>query len=148
MADPATLERFRAQKTILLTTRRRNGSPVATPVSIAFDDERAVFRTYDKSGKARRLRRDATVEIAPSSFRGKPLGPAIHARARLLSGDEARRARRALARTHPVLHGLLVPLLHRAKRYETQHYELLSREVSSSVTGSAPTDRVRETSSQ
>jgi hypothetical protein len=51
----------------------------------------------------------------------------IGVRARLLSGDDARQARRALARTHPVLQGVLVPLAHRLMRYETMHYELLPR---------------------
>lgn len=129
-----TLEELRAEKTSLLTTHRRDGRPVATPVSIAFAGDRAVFRTYDKSGKARRLRRDPTVEVAPSSFRGRPTGPAIRARARLLSGEEAREAKRALARSQPFLHGLLVPLVHKLKRYETQHYELLA---SGTTTGAA-----------
>jgi len=31
-------------KTILLTTYKRDGTPVATPVSLAFDGERAFFR--------------------------------------------------------------------------------------------------------
>jgi hypothetical protein len=56
--------------------------------------------------------------------RSPQTGPAIHARARLLDGDEARRAGRMLARTHPLLQGLLVPLAHRLMRYQTLHYEL------------------------
>jgi hypothetical protein len=32
-------------KTILLTTYKRDGTPVATPVSLAFDGERAFDRT-------------------------------------------------------------------------------------------------------
>ena len=44
-------------KTILLTTYKRDGTPVATPVSLAFDGERAFFRSYDKAWKTRRLGR-------------------------------------------------------------------------------------------
>ena len=33
----------RDAKTILLTTYKRDGTPVATPVSLAFDGERAFF---------------------------------------------------------------------------------------------------------
>jgi PPOX class probable F420-dependent enzyme len=122
-----TLESFAGEKTILLTSYRRDGRQVATPVSIALEGDRAFFRTFDKSGKAKRLRRNPDVEIAPASFRGKLTGPAVRARTRLLSGDEARLARRALARRHPVLQGLLVPLSHRLMRYETLHYELVAR---------------------
>jgi len=118
------LAAVRTAKTILLTTYKRDGSPVGTPVSVAFDGDRAFFRTYDKAWKARRLRRNPEVEVAPSTFRGTPAGPSLHARATLLDGDQARIAATALARRHRLLQGLLVPLAHRLKRYRTLHYEL------------------------
>src|SRR6266508_437433 len=115
---------FTQVKTILLTSYRRDGTPVATPVSIALAGDRGFFRTWDKAWKARRLRRNPNVEIAPCTLGGRQTGPAIHARARLLTGDEVKQARRALARRHPLLQGLLVPLAHRVMRYRTVHYEL------------------------
>ena len=39
-------------------------------------------------------------------------------------GDEAAHARQLIARKHPVLHGVLVPLAHKLARYETVHLEL------------------------
>jgi uncharacterized protein len=118
------LEPFRDHKTALLTTYRRDGTPVDTPVTIVVNGDRALFRTYDKAWKAKRLRNHPEVEVAPSTVRGKPLGPAIHGRTRLLGEDEAQHARRALARRSPFLQGVLVPLLHRLSRYKTLHYEL------------------------
>jgi PPOX class probable F420-dependent enzyme len=112
------------QRTVLLTTFRRDGTPVGTPVSVAPDGDRVVFRTWDTAGKARRLRRDPQVEVAPSTWSGRPTGPGVRARARLLEGDEARRAARALARKHPLLHGVVVPLTHRLRRNRTLHFEL------------------------
>jgi len=114
----------RAAKTILLTTYKRDGTAVGTPVSIAFDGDRAFFRTYDKAWKAKRLRNSPRVEFAPATLRGKPLGPAVQARAVLLRGEQAQIAARALARSHRVLQGVLVPLAHRLRRYQTMHYEL------------------------
>jgi uncharacterized protein len=111
-------------KTILLTTYKRDGTAVGTPVSIAFNGDRAFFRSYDKAWKTKRLRRDARVRIAPATLRGKPTGPAIQARATLLEGEQARVAARALARRHRVLQGILVPTAHRLMRYHTMHYEL------------------------
>jgi PPOX class probable F420-dependent enzyme len=114
-------------KTVLLTTYRRDGSPVATPVSLATDGEHAYVRTYEKAGKVRRLARNRHVEIAPSTSRGTPTGPAVKAVARRLSGDEARTAAHALARRHPVLQGVLVPFGHRVFRSRfgpTVHYAL------------------------
>jgi PPOX class probable F420-dependent enzyme len=94
-------------KTILLTTYKRDGTPVATPVSVAFDGERAFFRSYDQA------------------LRGKPTGPAIRARATLLDGEQARLAARALGRRHRVLQAILVPTAHRMMGYRTLHYELI-----------------------
>ena len=111
-------------KTILLTTYKRDGTGVPTPVSIAFDDGRAFFRSYHKAWKTKRLRNNPRVEFAPATLRGKHLGPPIQARATLLDGGQARVAAKALARRSRVLQGFLVPVAHRLLRYQTMHYEL------------------------
>ena len=114
----------RNARTILLTTYKRDGTAVPTPVSIAFGDGRAFFRSYDKAWKTKRLRNNPRVEFAPSTLRGKPTGPPVKARATLLEGGQARVAAKALARQHRVLQGFLVPMAHRIRRYHTMHYEL------------------------
>jgi hypothetical protein len=114
-----------ARRTGLLTTYRRDGTPVDTPVTIAVEDGHVFFRTYDRAWKARRLRRNPEVLVRPCTVRGKPRGAAVRARARLLEGEEARCAARAIARRQRVLQGLIVPLGHRLMRYRTLHYELL-----------------------
>lgn len=124
MATPDSISRFARQKTVLLTTYRRDGMPVGTPVHIATDGNHAYFRTYDASWKAKRLRRNPNVEVAPSTVRGKPIGEAIRGHARLLEGEEARRAARTLARKYRLLHRLLIPWSHRLKGWKTLHYEL------------------------
>jgi hypothetical protein len=111
-------------KTILLTTYKRDGTPVPTPVSIAFDDGRAFFRSFDKAWKTKRMRNNPHVEFAASTLRGRPTGPPVRARATLLDGAQARVAAKALARHHRVLQGILVPAAHRLLRYRTMHYEL------------------------
>jgi PPOX class probable F420-dependent enzyme len=117
-------DQFVDQKTVALTTFRKNGTPVPTPVSIVVDGDRAYFRTWHKTGKAKRLRRNPEVEIAPSTFGGKQTGAAMRANARLLSEADAKPVRRALTRKYPLLHGFLVPFGHRLMRYQTLHYEL------------------------
>lgn len=114
-------------KTGLLTTYRRDLTPVSTPVSIVVDGSRVLFRTWDTSGKYRRIRSTARVSVAPSTFRGKPLGPDIEAVANVLDGAAAVDASRALARRHRVLHGLLIPLAHRLRRFRTVHLEVTLR---------------------
>lgn len=118
------LSAVRSAKTILLTTYRRDGTPVETPVSIAFEGGRAFFRSYDKAWKTKRLRNNPQVEIAAATLRGKRTGPAVPARATLLEGAQARVAARALARQHRMLQAVLVPVTHRLMRYRTMHYEL------------------------
>jgi PPOX class probable F420-dependent enzyme len=90
MVAPA-LEPFVRQWAVLLTTYRRDGRPVGAPVSIAVDEDRAFVRTWDTSGKFKRIRNNPEVEVAPSTVLGRATGPAIHARARVLEGDESAR---------------------------------------------------------
>jgi uncharacterized protein len=118
------LASIKGAKTILLTTYKRDGTAVGTPVSIAFVGDRAFFRSYHKAWKTKRLRNNPRVEVAPSTLLGKPTGQLIHARATLLDGEQARLAAKALARRHPLLQAILVPVAHRLLRYQTMHYEL------------------------
>ena len=118
------LEPFIHQRAVLLTSYRRDGTPVGTAVNMAVDGDRAFVRTPHRTGKVKRLRNNPNVEIAPSTFLGKPTGPAIRAQARLLSGDEAKYVSGKLARKYRILQGILVPLAHRLTRSKTMHYEL------------------------
>jgi PPOX class probable F420-dependent enzyme len=117
---------LRHHSTVALTTFRRDGSEAESLVSVAVtDDGRAVFRTYAETWKARRLRRDPRVRVTPTTFRSRPVAPGMAARARRLDGQDAAAARKALARRHPFLHGVAVPIAHRLRGLHTQHYELL-----------------------
>ena len=115
---------FAKRRTALLTTYKRDGTAVATPVTIAVDGDRAFVRTWDSAWKAKRMRNNPAVLVAPSTVRGRATGPAIGARSRLLDGQEAKDAARAIAHRQPLLQGLLVPVAHRLMRYRTLHYEL------------------------
>ncbi|HVW43223.1 MAG TPA: PPOX class F420-dependent oxidoreductase [Amycolatopsis sp.] len=119
-----TVHDFASQRTVLLTTFKRDGSPVGTPVSIAVEGDHAYIRTFDKAWKAKRMRNNPEVDIAPSTTGGKPTGDAVRARVTLLDGDEARHAARLLARKHPFLHGVAVPLFHKLRGYRTLHYRV------------------------
>lgn len=115
---------LRDQRTVVVTTFRRDGTGVPTAVHVVVEGDHAYIRTWATSGKAKRLRRDQRLMIAPSTFRGRPTGPAMIATARLLQGDEGQAVRRALGAKHPILQRRLVPLAHRLLHYKTIHYEL------------------------
>ncbi len=110
------LARFVRQKTILLTSYRRDGTPVGAPVSIAVDGDHAYVRSPGYGGKIKRIRRNPVVQIAPCTAWGRPTGPALQMRAHLVQGDEFRWAGRLLAGKYPMLQGAFVPLAHRLGR--------------------------------
>jgi uncharacterized protein len=131
MADPpgphavsGYFESLTGVKYIQLTTFRRDGTAVSTPVHVVASADEAFFRTWDVSGKAKRLRHTPAVQIAPATSRGRPLGPPIPAEAHLLESEAALRAARLLAAKHPILHGRLIPWYHRRRGWITQQYRL------------------------
>jgi hypothetical protein len=120
------LHALNRSKIALLTTYKRDGTAVSTPVSVVVDRDGTVayIRTYSHTGKAKRLRRNPAVLAAPATFRGKPLGPAIPCVAQLLEGDAAARASRRMSRHSPVIEGLAVPLTARLRKYTMLHYAI------------------------
>jgi uncharacterized protein len=119
--DPAP---YVEQNTVLLTSFKRDGTPVGTPVHIAVDDGHIYFRSYEKAWKTKRIRRNPRIEIAPSTLRGTPTGPAIEARACILDGEEATRAARAIGHKYPILHRKLIPWWHKLMGTRTMHFEV------------------------
>jgi PPOX class probable F420-dependent enzyme len=111
-------------RNVAVTTYKRDGTAVPTTVNVVVLGDHAYFRTWSTSGKAKRLRGNDHVLIAPSTASGKRTGPEIAARARLMTADETRPVVEALAKKHPLLQGKLVPFIHRRRHYGTVHYEL------------------------
>jgi uncharacterized protein len=123
-ATATTLESLDHSWTVLLTTFKRDGTPVPTPVNLAIEDRHGYFRTYSKTWKTKRIRNNPEVEIAPSTFRGKATGQSMRATARLLNGDEDAHARAVIGHRHPIFQRFLIPALHKLSRYKTVHYEV------------------------
>ncbi|MFI5806949.1 PPOX class F420-dependent oxidoreductase [Streptomyces sp. NPDC051561] len=93
---------FARTRYVSLTTFRKDGTPVATPVWAAGDDSALYVWTNSESWKVKRIRRDGNVTIAPCDFRGgiKPGAPTFEARATLLDEDGLRKVRKLLARKY------------------------------------------------
>lgn len=79
-------------KYVRLTTFRRDGTPVATPVWFALGDGALYAWTDERTGKVKRVRNEPRVTVGPCNGRGTPTGPAYAARARVLAADDGRRA--------------------------------------------------------
>jgi Pyridoxamine 5'-phosphate oxidase. len=92
LASDALLRSFAGQRYINLTTFRRDGRAVATPVWFVMHEGRLYVYTEAASGKAKRVRANGQAQIAPSDVRGRPLGPFVPAGARQVR-EEALRTR-------------------------------------------------------
>ena len=66
---------FQGQKYLSLTSFRKSGVPVRTPVWFAEAEGKLYLFTNPKSGKAKRIRNNPRVLIAPCTMRGKVTGP-------------------------------------------------------------------------
>jgi PPOX class probable F420-dependent enzyme len=84
-----------------LTTFRKSGKAVSTPVRCGVDSGKLYVSTGTKSGKVKRIRNNPRVQIAPCTIRGKVVGPTVEAMARILSVDEGVLAVSALKRVVP-----------------------------------------------
>ena len=91
----------------LVVTVKRSGDAVPSPVLFALKNGKVVFRTDASVGKVKRIRNNPRVLVGPCNFRGKPSGPLAAGRARLLAGEEAEQARRALRASYTIPMGVL-----------------------------------------
>jgi len=85
-----------AAKYVLLTTFKRDGSAVPTPVWAAPDGGAILIWTPRDTGKVKRIRRSGRVTVAPCTMRGKATGAAVDATATLLDSDGTRRVQEAI----------------------------------------------------
>ena len=84
MTTQAALGILGRSKYISLTTFRKNGTPVATPVWVVRDGDSLRVITGAESGKAKRVRNNPAVTVAPCDMRGKAKGAAVAGTAVLL----------------------------------------------------------------
>ena len=81
------VDRLASGQYLSLTTFRRSGAPVPTPVWVTERDEHLYVITSLESGKVKRLRHTARVLLAPCDVRGRITGPQVEGSARLLDED-------------------------------------------------------------
>ena len=91
------IERLAAGSYLLVTTFRRDGRAVPTPVWAVRDEDALLIWTATDSGKVKRIRRDGEVRLAPCTARGRPTGDEVPGHAELLDVDGSNRARRMVA---------------------------------------------------
>jgi PPOX class probable F420-dependent enzyme len=73
------------ERYISLTTFKRDGTPVSTPVWVVSDDgRRLLVWSGERTWKLRRIRREPQVLVAPANVRGAERGERIAGRARVV----------------------------------------------------------------
>ena len=75
---------IRGQKYISLTTFRKSGVGIPTPVWFGESNEKLYVMTRGTMGKTKRIRNNPKVKVAPCTIRGKVTGPEFNAVARIL----------------------------------------------------------------
>jgi PPOX class probable F420-dependent enzyme len=90
MATLTALDTIGSAKYISLTTFRKDGSPVATPVWLARSGDQIIVITDPNSGKAKRLRNNPAVLVSPCDMRGRVKADAISVPGSVEFQDDAR----------------------------------------------------------
>ncbi|WP_418959925.1 PPOX class F420-dependent oxidoreductase [Streptomyces tritici] len=95
-------DELRRARYVSLTTYRKDGTPVATPVWFAVDGEELYVWTNADSWKVKRLRRDPRVVVAPCDVRGRIAEGALtlEGTGRLLDAEGLKGVRRLLGRKY------------------------------------------------
>ena len=94
------LDQLADERFVSLTTYRRNGEGVATPVWVARDGEALIVLTPAESYKVGRIRHDPRVQLAASTRTGrvKDTGPAVGGTAEIVTGPAETQRQRDLIR--------------------------------------------------
>ena len=96
----ATPSAIHGQNYISLTTFRKTGVAVSTPVWFGEEGDKLYVMTRSDMGKAKRIRNNPRVRVAPCTVRGKLTGPEFEASARILPPEQHALARKAINRKY------------------------------------------------
>lgn len=111
--ERATFPDIGREQYIALTTFRKTGQAVSTPVIFAQRRGTIYVGTRADAGKLKRLRRSGRVTLAPCTYSGKVTGAVIAGNARILTEPgECTAASTALAKKY----GFMLPLTRTAWR--------------------------------
>ena len=103
-------------KYLSVTSFRRDGTGVATPVWFVAENGDLLVETDGDSYKARRIRRDPSVLVAPCTASGRLRREPIPARAVFLPESERARVEALMARKYRVDRVLVLPIYRAVQR--------------------------------
>ncbi|MFF0362015.1 PPOX class F420-dependent oxidoreductase [Streptomyces sp. NA02536] len=98
--DEDLTDRLGSGKYLLVTSYRKNGTPVATPVWVVRDGDGLGVWTVADSWKVKRIRARGDVLVGPCDVRGNPTGDQVPATAEICDPATTARYRRLIARKY------------------------------------------------
>lgn len=116
--DETLLEQLSAGKYLLVTTYRKDGTGVPTPVWVVRDGAALGIWTTVDSWKTKRIRNRADVLVGPCDVRGNATGEQVPATAEICDAETTGEYRKLLARKYGLL-GRLTLLGSRLRRGES-----------------------------
>jgi PPOX class probable F420-dependent enzyme len=108
-------------KYVSLTSFKRDGTGIATPVWFVTDDGRLLVLTASDSLKVRRISRNPEVTLAPCSASGRVRGEPVPARAELLPKSELHRVEQLMNRKYRTDRILVLPIYRLVQRLRGMH---------------------------
>jgi PPOX class probable F420-dependent enzyme len=93
---------------VALTTYRRDGTPVTTPVWAAAEGDSLYLFSNAKAGKVKRLRNSSRAAIAPCTATGKVTGAQLPAEAFNLTSDQMPKVWKLLTKKYGIAARLFV----------------------------------------
>ncbi|MEU6818204.1 PPOX class F420-dependent oxidoreductase [Streptomyces sp. NPDC046860] len=100
--NDALMAQLGSGKYLLVTSYRKDGTPVATPVWVVVDGDALGVWTAADSYKVKRIRRRADVLVGPCDMRGRPTGPQREATAEIADPATTARYRTLIARKYGI----------------------------------------------
>ncbi|MGV9708508.1 PPOX class F420-dependent oxidoreductase [Streptomyces sp. NPDC003483] len=101
--DETKLDTLASGKFLLITSYRKNGTGVPTPVWVVRDGDALGAWTVADSWKVKRIRNRSDVLVGPCDVRGNPTGEQVPATAEIVDGATTARYRGMIARKYGIL---------------------------------------------
>ncbi|MEC3917269.1 PPOX class F420-dependent oxidoreductase [Nocardia sp. CDC160] len=105
-----TFESLGKANYVQLTTFKKDGTPVGTPVWAVLDNGRLYVWTVTDSWKVKRIRRNPEVTVQPCDFRGKTHGELVKGSALILDPAGSERTRELIKRRYGILGWISITL--------------------------------------
>ena len=105
----ALFDQITAEKYVLLTTFRKDGTPKPLPIWAAREGDELLIWTVGDSWKVKRIRNTPRVTVQACDRMGKkPFGPVVEGKATVLDEAGTKRAKAAVVKKYGILGRVLV----------------------------------------